>query len=217
MRVTYALGLALAIVGCSRVDSDRTTSLDDHTRPVPASGEVARPEANVPDNAAPVPATSPPATSLPAGATSSTAGTTNTNRDITASGESPSLNNTTPNGTAPDNTAINQRDRDSAAKTPINQDENQSDVSKTAEIRQRIVNAENMSINARNVKIITSKGKVTLRGPVNSAAEREAIVRFAHDVAGEGNVDDQLELNTDPATSATRPESSPIPNSNPQP
>lgn len=93
-----------------------------------------------------------------------------------------------------DNTAVNQRDRDETAKTPLDQGENEADRKATADIRQRIVNAENMSINARNVKIITAGGKVTLRGPVNSVAERESIVRFAREVAGETNVEDQLEV-----------------------
>jgi hypothetical protein len=196
MRVTYALWLALAVIGCSRVDSNRTTTLDDHTKPSPTTGDVAHPESNAPDSAAPV-----PATTAPSGTGSSTAGTS-LDRDTTASGEASARDKPAPN-----NTAVNQRDRDPAAKTPINQDENQPDVNKTAEIRQRIVNAENMSINARNVKIITSKGKVTLRGPVNSAAEREAIVRFAREVAGEGNVDDQLDVNAD----STNPTPSPSP------
>ena len=36
-----------------------------------------------------------------------------------------------------------------------------------------------LSFTAKNVKIITQNGKVTLRGPVNSADERNAIVRRA--------------------------------------
>jgi osmotically-inducible protein OsmY len=94
----------------------------------------------------------------------------------------------------PDNTSVNKRDRDENAKTPIDQDENQADVKMTADIRKSIVNTEGMSVNARNVKIITSQGKVTLRGPVASADEKQKIEKFATDVAGEGNVDSQLEV-----------------------
>jgi hypothetical protein len=94
----------------------------------------------------------------------------------------------------PDNTSVNKRDRDDNAKTPIDQDENQADVKMTADIRKTIVNTEGMSVNARNVKIITSQGKVTLRGPVASADEKQKIEKFATDVAGEGNVDSQLEV-----------------------
>jgi len=94
----------------------------------------------------------------------------------------------------PDNTSVNKRDQNANAKTPIDQDENQDDINTTADIRKTIVNTEGMSINARNVKIITSKGKVTLRGPVASAEEKQKIEKFATDVAGEGNVESHLEV-----------------------
>lgn len=97
---------------------------------------------------------------------------------------------------APDNTAVNRRDMDSSAKakTPFDQSESTDDIEITAKIRQRVVDLPEMSVNARNVKIITIAGKVTLRGPVNSADEREVIGQIAKDVAGEQNVDNQLEV-----------------------
>ena len=64
----------------------------------------------------------------------------------------------------------------------------------TAKIRQQVLDVKDLSIDARNVKIITADGKVTLRGPVKSSEERETIERIARDVAGEGNVDNQLEV-----------------------
>jgi osmotically-inducible protein OsmY len=98
---------------------------------------------------------------------------------------------------APDNTATNRRDADmSVTKTPIDQDEDQADVNTTAEIRKRVMDTPDMSLNAQNAKIITAEGKVTLRGPVDSAAEKETIERIAREVAGEGKVDSQLEVTT---------------------
>jgi len=96
--------------------------------------------------------------------------------------------------TSPDNTGVNTRDRDGNNKTPIDQQETTSDVKITADIRMKIVNQEGMSINARNVKIITKDGKVTLRGPVNSEEEKKTVEGFAKNVAGDGNVDSQLEV-----------------------
>jgi osmotically-inducible protein OsmY len=64
----------------------------------------------------------------------------------------------------------------------------------TAKIREQIVAQEGLSINARNAKVITSGGKVTLRGPVDSEAERDTLDRIAKDIAGEANVDNQLEV-----------------------
>lgn len=101
-----------------------------------------------------------------------------------------------PQPSVPDNTAINQRDRNDAVKTPIDQNENQADVDRTATIRKEVVARSNFSTNAHNVKIITQNGKVTLRGPVDSEEERNEIGRIASDVAGKDNVDNQLEVTT---------------------
>ncbi len=96
-----------------------------------------------------------------------------------------------------DNTAVNKRDRDSAAKTPMDQNENKLDIGITADIRKRVVDTK-MSVNAQNVKIITQDGKVTLRGPVKTADEKKRIEEIARAVAGENNVDSQLEVEQTP-------------------
>jgi hyperosmotically inducible periplasmic protein len=119
--------------------------------------------------------------------------------------QSPAPTNTSkPDGTTPratddantrkDNTAVNERDRSDAAKTPEDQGQNSPDVKMTADIRQKIVNHSGMSVNARNVKIITENGKVTLRGPVKSQDEKDQIEKFAKESAGEDKVDNQLEI-----------------------
>jgi hyperosmotically inducible periplasmic protein len=95
---------------------------------------------------------------------------------------------------APDNTGANAADRNNeAAKTPIDQNENQADIDVTANIRKRVVDTK-MSVNAQNVKIITQDGKVTLRGPVKSAEEKQQIEDIANDVAGKGKVDNQIAI-----------------------
>jgi osmotically-inducible protein OsmY len=96
-----------------------------------------------------------------------------------------------------DNTGVNVRDRNESAKTPINQNENQSDVNLTAEIRKRVVDTK-LSTNAQNVKIITQDGRVMLRGPVKSAAEKKQIEDIAAAVAGAGKVDSLLEVESNP-------------------
>lgn len=95
--------------------------------------------------------------------------------------------------TSKDNTGVNERDRSAAAVTPIDQNENQKDIDLTANIRKRVVDSK-LSVNAQNVKIITQAGKVTLRGPVRSAEEKQQIEQIAGAVAGVGNVDSQLEI-----------------------
>jgi osmotically-inducible protein OsmY len=93
----------------------------------------------------------------------------------------------------PDNTGVNVRDQDADAKTPIDQNENQTDIDITAEIRKRVLDTD-MSVNAQNVKIITQDGKVTLRGPVKSAEEKQEIEDIARAVAGADKVVSQLEV-----------------------
>jgi len=97
-------------------------------------------------------------------------------------------------GVAPDNTKVNKRDTNSAALTPMDQNNNQTDLNITQKIRQAVMADGSLSFTAKNVKIITQNGKVTLRGPVNSAQERDAIDAAARKVAGSAQVDNQLEV-----------------------
>ncbi len=94
------------------------------------------------------------------------------------------------------NSGVNVRDRDSAAKTPFDQKENKADIAITADIRKQVVDSK-MSMNAQNVKIITQDGKVTLRGPVKTAAEKTKIEEIARAVAGDANVVSQLDVNNE--------------------
>jgi osmotically-inducible protein OsmY len=115
-------------------------------------------------------------------------GCDNTKRPATPNAAHPN-----PATTPKDNTAVNERDQSDTNKTPIDQNENQKDIDVTANIRERVV-ATKLSVNAQNVKIITQDGKVTLRGPVKTAEEKQQIEQIATDVAGAGNVDSQLEV-----------------------
>lgn len=96
-----------------------------------------------------------------------------------------------------DNTERNMRDRDARTLTPLDQGNSQPDLDTTAQIRKEIVGGKDMSMNAKNVKIITNGGKVTLRGPVNSAEEKRIIGEIAERVAKAGNVTNQLEVKSD--------------------
>jgi len=93
-----------------------------------------------------------------------------------------------------DNTARNVRDRDDRTLTPLNQGNSQADVNTTAQIRKEIVANKAMSVNGKNVKVITDQGKVTLRGPVSSAEEKRVIGEIADRIVQAGNVDNQLEV-----------------------
>jgi len=100
---------------------------------------------------------------------------------------------------APDNSARNIVDRNDATLTPGDQGESATDRDLTQKVRKGIVvGPGDYSMTAKNIKIITVNGKVTLRGPVKTDAEKLAIVALAKAVAGEANVDDQLEVKANP-------------------
>ena len=93
-----------------------------------------------------------------------------------------------------DNTGRNERDREGTTLTPGDQSSNEADVELTRRIREAVVADDSLSTNAHNVKIITINGKVTLRGPVESEAERAKIVATAEQLAGKNKVDNKLEI-----------------------
>jgi sporulation protein YlmC with PRC-barrel domain len=94
----------------------------------------------------------------------------------------------------PDNTARNVRDRGDRTVTPLDQGNSKADLGTTAQIRKEIIAGKDMSVNARNVKIMTIDGRVTLRGPVNTAEEKRIIGDIAIHIARLENVDNQLEV-----------------------
>lgn len=93
-----------------------------------------------------------------------------------------------------DNSAQNQRDRSGETQTSGDQSNSSSDIKITAAIRRAIMKDDSLSMTAKNVKIITDKGMVTLRGPVKTAAEKTTIARLAGEAAPQSRVDDQLEV-----------------------
>ncbi|HEV2694462.1 MAG TPA: PRC-barrel domain-containing protein [Verrucomicrobiae bacterium] len=93
-----------------------------------------------------------------------------------------------------DNAGRNVRDRDGRHLTPMDQGNNAEDIRITAQIRKEVVANKGLSVNAKNVKIITLNGQVTLRGPVNTVDEKNTIGDIATRIAQAGNVDNQLEV-----------------------
>jgi hyperosmotically inducible periplasmic protein len=98
--------------------------------------------------------------------------------------------------TEPDNTGVNTRDKDGKTLTVFDQGSSESDRKITAAVREMVVEDDSLSTDAHNVKIITVTGVVTLRGPVNSLAEKNSIESKAKSVAGVSKVDNQLDVAT---------------------
>ena len=100
---------------------------------------------------------------------------------------------TTGSNISANNTAANKRDRENATLTPGDQGNDRADLDMTAKIRRAVVHNKQLSTTAKNIKIITVDGKVTLRGPVKSAQERAAIYSIVQKV-GPSSLDNQLEV-----------------------
>ena len=93
-----------------------------------------------------------------------------------------------------DNTGRNVRDRDGGTLTPTDQGGSDTDRHITAQIRREIVANDALSTNAHNVKIITTDGVVTLRGPVKTTQEKVTVGAVAQRATGVKRVDNQLEV-----------------------
>lgn len=93
-----------------------------------------------------------------------------------------------------DNTKKNERDRNTDALTPGDQGTSDADIAITQKIRQGVVKDSELSMNAKNIKIITVGAVVTLRGPVKSAKEKADIGALAQRTDGVKSVDNQLEI-----------------------
>ncbi|HWZ87207.1 MAG TPA: BON domain-containing protein [Polyangiaceae bacterium] len=94
----------------------------------------------------------------------------------------------------PDNSRVNARDKSGSTLRPVDQGAGEQDRKITQQIRQAMDKDGSLSFTAKNAKIITINGKVTLRGVVKTNAESIAIEAAAKKVAGASQVDNFLEI-----------------------
>ena len=92
-----------------------------------------------------------------------------------------------------DNTGKNVRDRADESQTATDQSNDPADIKMTAAIRKMVVADDSLSMMAKNVKIITVGGVVTLRGPVETEKEKTAIESHAKQ-AGAKTITNELEI-----------------------
>ncbi len=95
--------------------------------------------------------------------------------------------------TGADNTKVNERDRASTT-TPIDQGNGKADLEVTQAIRKSLMADDALSTTAKNVKVVTNKGVVTLRGPVKTDAEKKSVEAKAVAAAAGNRVDNQLDI-----------------------
>jgi hyperosmotically inducible protein len=104
---------------------------------------------------------------------------------------------------ASDNTKVNKRDRSKAEPTADRAKDNVNDRDIMQKIRKSIVDDKSLSTYAHNVKIVSKQGKVTLKGPVRSEEEKKTIEQKATEVAGAGNVTDEMTVKPEKSTKKT--------------
>ena len=95
---------------------------------------------------------------------------------------------------APDNTKTNQRDRAKSEPTADQAKNTVSDRDLMQKISKSIVDDKSLSTYAHIVKIISQNGKVTLKGPVRSEEEKNAVEQKAAEIAGAGNVTNEITI-----------------------
>jgi hyperosmotically inducible protein len=100
-------------------------------------------------------------------------------------------------GVKPDNTKANKRDRQNNSATADQANNTASDRKLMQQIRQAVMDDKSLSTYAHNVKIIAQNGKVTLKGPVHTMEEKQAIASKAHAVAGGENVINEITVKGD--------------------
>jgi hyperosmotically inducible periplasmic protein len=96
--------------------------------------------------------------------------------------------------TNPDNTAINNRDRSGETDTSGDQSNNSADLKITQAVRRALMQDNQLSTTAKNIKVITANGQVTLRGPVNTAQEKAKIDQIVKSAAGGARIVDELDI-----------------------
>jgi len=104
-----------------------------------------------------------------------------------------SQKHTTTSATAADNTAKNARD-DGSTTTPFDQGTSAADIAITQAARKSVVADTRLSVNGQNIKIVTNKGVMSLRGPVASETERNQIVMQLQKIDGVQVVKNYLEV-----------------------
>jgi hyperosmotically inducible protein len=101
---------------------------------------------------------------------------------------------TASDATEADNTKRNSSEQNKNTETVEKQSNSKNDLTLTQKIRQAVMKDGSLSMNAKNAKIIAQDGKITLKGPVDSQQEKDAIGTAAGEIAGKDKVDNQLEV-----------------------
>lgn len=93
-----------------------------------------------------------------------------------------------------DNSAQNKGSARKNAITAEKQGNSKDEITVLAAVRKSVEAEKGLSMNAKNVKILFSFGVVTLRGPVDSEAEKSRIEALAKSCAGVNSVNNLITI-----------------------
>ncbi len=110
------------------------------------------------------------------------------------------LGTSTPIVTAASSTNASGNRRGDREEAPTSEDQSNvpHDIKITQSIRRALIANDSLSASAKNVKVITIDGMVTLRGSVKSAKERTLVMDTARKSAVGANFDERLEIEGKP-------------------
>jgi hyperosmotically inducible periplasmic protein len=78
--------------------------------------------------------------------------------------------------------------------TPSDQPNDKADLDTTAQIRRDLVSDQSLSVDAKNVRIVTRDGVVLLRGLVKDEAEKVTVENKAAEVPGVKRIENDLDV-----------------------
>jgi osmotically-inducible protein OsmY len=81
-------------------------------------------------------------------------------------------------------------------RAALSQSNAPADLVTTQVIREALMTDDGLSTSAKNVAVITSNGTITLRGTVNTDAEKQNVDGKAIAAAGQNRVDDRIDVVT---------------------
>lgn len=93
-----------------------------------------------------------------------------------------------------DNSEMNSKDRNKSGVTAQQQSNSKKDIEITQRIRKELLEDGNLSTYAKNIKVVTRKGKVVLKGPVNSLEEKNVAQEIATNAVGAQNVRNEITI-----------------------
>jgi hyperosmotically inducible periplasmic protein len=93
---------------------------------------------------------------------------------------------------APDNSAQNKHHTTTADDQGAGTSSAKTDRETTAKIRKAIIADKDLSTYAHNVKVITTNGSVTLKGPVKSEDEKQKVASAAASVTSSDKITNEL-------------------------